>query len=257
MRNGVSKCIVFYDWKGDISLSTWLEIAFKLFEMLGVSPNKILGGSRADKCKELSESDINKIKNSKNSKTKVLQIYKTLPEYKQLIFGWDVYMSLDTSQLKTMTFCFNDELKQIASTDIEGLASDLARECSLTYGIVYERGFNKGPELYALGMSSGLGYSDDEMKEANEIGFWMNERMAMNRHLSGCFRDIYEVNFICTEHLKKELSSTTVKEWISKNNCGELTELSSDFYMWSLNKEQIIKARNEFSKNQLLIKDGI
>ncbi|BFM49937.1 hypothetical protein [Marinomonas sp. THO17] len=253
MRKGSAKCIVFYDWEGEYSLKDWLAIAFKFFQLLGVLPDHVLLGSQPDKTKASSIEELEKKVSIGKSLPKVVELFLTIPGFKQLAFGWSVFASINSYQTKTMMFCFDKELDGSCQDLLDEIIAKVTRTSAQVYGIVYERPFSKGPDMYAYGMSSGLGYSEEEMKEADSIGAWMNERIALNRHLKGHFRDIYSVNILSQNHVNSLIEGMTLARWIEENKVGSLKPLSDKVYCWSVPQSQIEDARTAIKENSLLI----
>ena len=253
MRKGSAKCIVFYDWEGEYSLKDWLAIAVKFFRLLGGLPDHVLFGNRPDKTKTSSIEELEKKVLSGKSLPKVVELFLTIPGFKQLAFGWSVFASINSHQTKTMMFCFDKEMADSCQDLLDEIISEVTEDSGQVYGIVYERPFSKGPDMYTYGMSAGLGYSEEEMKEADNIGAWMNERMALNRHLEGYFRDIYSENIVSQNHVNSMIEGMTLAEWIEKNNIGVLKPLSDKVYRWSAPQSQIEKARMAIKANSLLI----
>ncbi len=256
MRKGSAKCIVFYDWEGEFTVKDWFAIAINFFRLLSALPDHVLFGNRPDKTKASSIEELEKKVSSGKSLPKVVELFLTIPGFKQLAFGWTIFASINIHQTKTMMFCFDNDLVDFCQDLVDEIVSQVTSDSGQVYGIVYERPFSKGPDMYAYGMSAGLGYSQEEMKEADCVGAWMNERMALNRHLKGHFRDIYSENIISQNHINSLIEGMTLFEWIEKNNVGSLKQLSDKVYQWSVPQSQIETARTAIKANSLLIADS-
>ena len=117
MRKGSAKCIVFYDWDGEYSVTDWFALAYKFFKLLDVTPDHVLFGSRPGKTVDSSIKDLESKLSSGKALPKVIELFVTIPGFKQLAFGWSVFASINLYKTKTMMFCFDK--------DLLGLSEDL------------------------------------------------------------------------------------------------------------------------------------
>jgi hypothetical protein len=113
------------------------------------------------------------------------------------------------------------------------LAKQMATIFSPVYGIGFQRPFLKGPDLYAYGMSAGLGYSGADRIEMNQIGVWMRERMGQRRYRDGMLRDVYPLNLLTESHVGQEIENRSLRDWIRQDpQRGQLGELDSQQWIW-------------------------
>jgi len=183
-----------------------------------------------------------------------LVLYHTLPDYAQLIFGWDVTAMLDCHRAKTMDFCCDQAIRGLDLNYFEGLLDRIGLLVKLCYGIGYLRSFELGPDIYACGMGTTSGFSDEEMAEADRIGSWFRERLAGNRHLSGYLRDVYPLNVLSEPHLSRRVDGIPLAEWISQSQKrGTLRELPGNACVWRIDESNVDGVRAEMIKTGLLI----
>jgi hypothetical protein len=231
MRSGICNCLAIYDWCRDITPVRFHEIATALFNANGVIPDTAsitpTGAERND-VQEYSRA-VAALPTLRGG----VDFLHTIPGYKQLTFGWDACASLHTDRDKTMLFCFAQNLANLDVGYFERIVRTLAAEVDLKYGIGYQRDFELGPDMYAHGMVSGLGYSPRDIAEADRIGAWMQERPGASRHLHGCLRDVYPLNILSTRHLSRDVGKLSLEQWIQQaTDRGQLVQLNNGASLW-------------------------
>ena len=248
-------CLAIYDWDANIDVSEFHEVAKSFFAANGVKPN-VAGLDRLDG-RSLTQSYTSieeRLRWQSPREFNGLDLYHTLPNYAQLIFGWDVTASMDIYRGKTMYFCCDQALSGVSFEYFERLLERAAILIKLNYAIGYLRQFELGPAIYASGMVTGLGYSDEEMAEADRIGSWFRERLARKRHLSGHLRDVYPLNVLSGPHLSQRVGGLPLADWIGQSRAhGTLRSLTGGAAVWRIEESNVDHVRAELAKTGLLI----
>jgi hypothetical protein len=230
MRSGLCNCLAIYDWIGEISPVRFHEIAKAMFDANGVSPEVGSVSHGENALRKYPE-----VLSVLASSCTEVDLYHTISGYKQLVFGWDVFASLNTVKDKTMLLCFAQNLENLDLEYFEGVLRTLAEEIDLKYGVGYQRDFELGPDMYAHGMITGLRYSSKDMAEKDRISMWMHERSGANRHLHGYLRDVYPLNILSSCHLSRQVGNVSLARWIDQNpDRGYLSELSTSAWLWKV-----------------------
>ncbi len=208
--------IALYDWDGDLDVREFHAIATAFFELNGVTPNDAClscgdrdrGGSYKRVTKLLAAETL--------PPDATLSLVHMLPDSVEPLRDWDVSAELMyVSSNKTIYLGCDMALANVDLVTGRRLVEALARHVKLRYGIGYARTVELGPELYAHGIVSGLGYSDADMAEADRTGSWFNERIDFNRHLQGLLRDVYPLNVLSAPHLAQPVGGVPLGEWIA------------------------------------------
>jgi hypothetical protein len=153
-----------------------------------------------------------------------------------------------------MVFCCDQSIGGVDLSYFEQLLEGIAQTVRIPYGIGYLRSFEFGPSFYAAGMVTGIGYSKEEMAEADRIGAWFRERMAQNRHLSGYLRDVYPLNVISDKHLSQRVGGVRLADWIGRSSArGTLRQLPGGATLWRIDEANVEGVRNTLAPTGLLI----
>ncbi len=236
-RTGNCWCLALYDWEEIVAAHDWLRITQQFFSFLNTEPNLAKAGEAGSDTEPVDViSFAEHLKHESPNRTKVCQMYRVLPEYKHLVFGWDVFAGMNISQGKTMIFCFGEDVAPGSVGTFKNLLRPMCEITGQVYGIGYSRSFELGPDLYAYGMASGLGYSERDMREADRIGAWLRNRMGPKRHQEGWLRDVYSLNILTSRQYR------TVAETLSGQ---KLTEIARDrVYLWEVAETHLPAVRS-------------
>jgi hypothetical protein len=256
MRSGNCVCIALYDWLADLSAPAFYDIARSFFAASNVVPDCggiDLGGS--GNSRTLKHSTIaSRLKKPEYAQATSVELYHTIPNYAQLVFGWDVTVGYHADKHRDMYFCAGVELTQLGMDYMANLVERISHLTNLTYGIGYTRAFRDGPDLYALGMATNSEYSPEGMRAADRVGAWFRERIGQNRHRQGYLRDVYTLNVISQPHLEMPVHGTPLGEWIGQTpHRGTLRPLAGGAWLWRVDDAQVPCVQAQLEAAGLLI----
>jgi hypothetical protein len=153
-----------------------------------------------------------------------------------------------------MVFAADRELAGFDLGHFEPMLERMASIVELKYGFGYRRSFEFGPDVYALGMGAGLGYSDADIAERDRIGAWFRERMHDNRHRIGYLREVYPLNVISAPHLEQRIDGLALADWIAAEpNRGSLRQLAGGAMLWWIDDADADSVRAQLIPTGLLI----
>jgi hypothetical protein len=179
-----------------------------------------------------------------------LSISITHPGYTQLAFGYDFSADIQSSCGDVV---FSANVQHSANGILT--ADFLAQVSSILnpgYGFRFARGINRGPSLYAFGVSAGLSVSAQD--EIERIGQWMRERISERRFLKGFLRDIYPDNILTRDHLSFSIDGVPLQVWIQGNSHrGALVEIDQKRFLWRIKNDEIARIRDELRPTGMLI----
>jgi hypothetical protein len=254
-RNNICTCLALYDWEGDLDTVQFHALAREFFDANGVLPDVCSVSNPAGTNQKRSYGVLaERLTSEPRLAPDGLIFYHTFPGYAQLIFGWDVTAGLSYSGGKLMDFCCDRTVQGVDLGYFERLLDRMSQLLTLRYGLGYFRSFDLGPDIYAAGMVTGIGYSKEEMAEADRIGAWFRERMAQNRHLSGYLRDVYPLNVISDKHLSQRVGGVRLADWIGRSSArGTLRQLPGGATLWRIDEANVEGVRNTLAPTGLLI----
>jgi hypothetical protein len=254
-RSNTCACLAVYDWTGELDTVQFHELAREFFDANGVLPN-ICGVERPNGSGGNMSYTVMKerLRSEPLPLVDGLTLYHTLPDYAQLVFGWDVTAALECHRRKMMAFCCDQTIRGLDLNYFVGLLERIARIVQLCYGIGYLRSFELGPSIYASGLGIAAGFSDEEMAEADRIGAWFREIIGANRHMRGYLRDVYPLNVISEPHLSQRVGGMPLADWIGQSpQRGTLRSLPGDAWIWRIDESNVDAVRAELVQTGLLI----
>lgn len=255
MAKEICNSIVFYGWSGDNPLAIWLEMTGEVLGAVDVTPNWAQIGNSIEKAQLKPYSElVAEVVGGKHSKAKVAQVLFTIPNYKQLAFGWRVNAGFKTSPRHVIDFYWVESLFPWRMSWIERFFVDAASLLGATYGIAYQRSFDRGPDFYAYGIASGLGFDKEGRSEAHEIGAWMRHSIANSNMCPDKLRDVYAVNLLTGPQMNLLVGSTTLSDWIEHSpKRGILTKTSNAGALWTVPGESQAEVRRVLAESGMLI----
>jgi hypothetical protein len=252
-RGFICNCLALFDWDGSVADEPWLELAIASFEKCRVVPD-ICSLAFHDEPTRLMPLANLKSELAKRSGLSAVQLFSTVPYFKQLAFGWRISAGVGTSPRKTMFFGWDDLAFPFELKWIREFLRKLAGICEMTYGIGYQRPFVQGPDLYAYGISAGLSYAGPDREESNRIALWMRERMGNNRHKSGMLRDVYRVNVLTDAHFRVNVDDVPLRQWIGATaKRGSLEPINDKVWLWHVPADRLHDVQTTLARAGRLI----
>lgn len=172
------------------------------------------------------------------------------------VSGW--YISCGCSkEFGYFFFSVADDLVALDNEYFVSFVREMSGALSFEYGYVYERSLHKGADLYAVGITSGLGNSRGETAEGNAIAKWFNsvayfqQRQQWRSHQ---LRDVYEVNFLSSFHLDRIVNEKRLRDWIAESpDRGTVRDFIADRFVWTVPKSDVPKVRETLKANLSLV----
>lgn len=256
MRVGDCTCLAFYDWSSEFSASAFYEVAVSFFSANGVEPDsgKLYVGKPTNSRILKYSTVAARIKKAEYANASYVGLYHTIPDYAQLAFGWDVTAGYHARMHRDMYFCCGVAIAQLGVDYVADVIEQISNRTTLTYGIGYSLPFQDGPDLYALGMSTGSDYTPEGNRAADRTCAWFRERIGQNRHLQGYLRDVYPLNVISQPHLDKQVQGMPLREWIiASPERGTLRPLAGGAWLWRIEENQVVPIQAELESAGMLI----
>lgn len=254
MNNPTCVSLALYDWLDDLDMLALHDVVREYFDGCVAIPDAVYFVDLENRELNVKWSDVSTWLSEHGSMIRACGYYHTFPSYAQLVFGWDVCVGISTVLGRALVFSCDVARCAAGLDNMESVATKVFSVVAFRYGIGYERRLMNGPEMYADGMAAGLGYSDAEEQERNEITNWFYERRGPNRHLQGLLRDVYPLNILTEVHVNHLVGDATLQEWIAASDGrGTLRRANENLWFWRLEEEQIPPVRRELSNAGMLI----
>jgi hypothetical protein len=247
--------LALYDWVGEVTTVSFHDWAIEFFAANGVVPD-LCGISRQDGKGSNRRYDrmAKRLRVEPLSSILGLELYHTLPNYVQLVFGWDVSAALINVAGKMMTFCGDQTMRGVDLNFFESFLERIGATVGLQYGIGYLRSFEFGPSAYAYGMSVGFGYTGEDMAKSDRIAAWFHDQARAKRHLHGFLRDVYPLNVISEPHLEQRVEGLPLADWIKQSpSRGTLRSLPRGAWLWRIDEANTETVRAPLADAGLLI----
>ncbi len=186
-----------------------------------------------------------------DSRISSVNIYYTIPHYRQLVFGYFCGAELWPSR-QIAVLSVAEQLMPFANTGtyLCRLGSELLAE----YAIGYLRPLLKGPTLYAYGMAAGLAYEGEERREAQAIARWRQDLANSRRFANGHLRDVYPYSLLSRHHLEADVSGRKLSEWLAENSArGSLEPCDPSRWCWTVPENSVSHVRAQLVQSNLII----
>jgi hypothetical protein len=182
-----------------------------------------------------------------------IELYSLIENRRPSIVGnWDLAAILNQEQGIMILSCRKDKWSLNEVSD-----AFLARWISCfetSYGFLYERRMDKGPTLFAMGMSAGLGFSPEDKSESGAISRWLHEGIYGKGYLSGKLRDVYRVNVLSEAQLSSPIGRRSLRKWIVEDvERGNLTPLIDSLSVWRIQSYNIFQIQRDLSRTGMLL----
>ena len=241
-RSTIANCIVLHDFtRNPGELRGWFEYTLALFDKYGVEPTK------AD------STGLNGVKGSKNILFKNQKKRLEACDFQGIDGLWfganppdhfndsaDVLFSTHVSLgpfPPVLVLCLDDAIVPWRSETFTSLGRALSQFFGARYGYVYQRLWIHGPDEFSFGTIGFSGKRSDPQPDAEEchrIGQWGLEYRINEKYRTGDLRDIYPLNFVCREHLHRDIRGCSFEQWVQADaSRGTLTPLEhTDPALW-------------------------
>jgi hypothetical protein len=241
----VCSSLALYGSGTDLDLRRCLDLATSLFNELGVTPDTlgVVGKGFGGKAGAFGPAH-DRLKKKGFDAVAALDVFAAIQGYKQITFGWRVTASLNRDA-GAVVFAFDQALRDHDPRYLDDLVLRFRKWFPFRYGIAYQRSLSKGPVLFAYGMSAGLGYGPQDMREADGIAKWLHDGCEKNSHLGGALRDVFAQNWLTALHRGVFVSGgMNLIEWIASSPArGTLRQLADDTWSWSVAPDQVDRVR--------------
>lgn len=182
-----------------------------------------------------------------------LSLYAHPGAYSQLVFGWDGCAVVNC--VPGCAVIAGLETAVSWSREKVGLVLEQMWErFPLEYGTAFQRDSGKGPELYALGLPTGLGRAPEDREEAVAITRWGTEGLGGEGYRNGLLRDVYPFNALNPHQLDSKLGRVRLQEWISASSSrGSLRGMARGGALWEVPDRHIAAVRKALRQEMLLL----
>ncbi len=254
MQGIICNCVALYGTEeSNINLQGWLESICNLFRRHGSNPDKIAIAGKGFTGRPLTLKQGIKRLLDANVDVEAIELFATVTNYDAIIFGWRLYAALNV-KLKTLVFCFDNDATSFEEEHLIQIMKDQLQFFEFKYGICYQREFKKGPELYAYGMTAGLGYNDEDMREKVLISKWFHVSVDRNNFVNGLIRDVYFINVLSNEYLNNKSNDVNLLDLINSTPIGgTIKQFSDKLWIWIVEPKFITQVRELLARNDLLV----
>jgi hypothetical protein len=237
--------VALYGHPGELNLPESMATSLSLFEELGFTPDSmgVMGEGFSGKAASFDRTR-KRLDKAGFEGVKGIDVFATAPGYRQIAFGWRVTASLN-QDAGAVIFGFDHGAREPEPGFLDDVTLRYRQSFEFRYGIAYERDLVRGPVLYAYGMSAGLGYSPEDMREADRIAKWQRQDAEGKTYLTGALRDVYPQNWLTEAHQTGAgIAGVGLLDWIRASPTrGSVTQLASDVWSWSIELDQIDAVR--------------
>lgn len=181
-----------------------------------------------------------------------VEVYSAKGKKGTTILNWDLAAAINCRDSSAVLCCTREKFP--VSTINSELINSFLNCIESRYGIGYERPLHKGPNLYAVGMVTGLGASVADWQEADAIGKWLWEGINGQAYMKGKLRDVYPCNILSDVHLLSPVDGVSLADWIRQDGeRGVLSPLNNGLWLWKVESHALFPIQRELGDNGLLI----
>lgn len=258
-------CLALYGCEERLTAQTWLGVAERYFQYLGVSPTLCVASFTSGRTRIVHWS-LARARIGGDSDVETLFCSADLPGGDRDPLQWEAatsWMRPPHTSLPTVFFGHRQHLGTFSVRDCMSLSLLATPHSSIGYGIGYERDGRKGPEAYAHGLEVQFEGLDIDDEESRRMDMWWRECSApqagepdRRRHLAGMIRDVYPVSVLSPVHLAQKVGHRNFGEWIgAAAGRGTLTPIGAGNSLWAVPKVGIPAVRAELKAAGLVIAD--
>jgi hypothetical protein len=168
------------------------------------------------------------------------------------------YLSADYEGARRGCFLYltvREPIAQIRSPLMKLMALEIAEILSPSYGFGFTRSCRLGPGLFAVGIMAGdMVVPKDEAEYQLRLrdNRWGDMGMESKVYDRGVMRDVFPINYLNSEHLRKRVNGISLEKWIRQDAArGVLTPITNQLTEWSVNDQELA------SLNALLATEGV
>ena len=257
-------CLALYGCEERLTAQTWLGVAERYFQYLGVSPTLCVVSFTSGRTRNLNW-HLARGRLGSAADVETLFCAADLPTNKDVL-QWEAATSWIRpahTSLPTVFFGYRQHLGPFSVRDCLHLTRLATSHSSIGYGIGYEHDGRMGPEAYAHGLEVRFEDFDIDARESRRMEMWWRECSAPQpgessrfRHLAGMIRDVYPVSVLSPVHLAQKVGPRNLGEWIgAAAGRGTLTQIGAGNSLWSIPPVAIPAARAELKAAGLIIAD--
>jgi hypothetical protein len=257
-------CLALYGCEERLTAQTWLGVAERYFQYLGVSPTLCVVTFTSGRTRTF-HWNVGRLRVEDISGVETLFCSADLPHNRDLL-QWEAATSWVRpahSSLPTVFFGYRQHLGPFSITGCMHLSRLASLHSTIGYGIGYEHDGRMGPEAYAHGLEVQFADFEVDSRESKRLSLWWRECSAPRvgepsrfRHLRGMIRDVYPVSVLSPVHLAQEVGQRNFGEWIgAATTRGTLTQIGGGNSLWAIPAGGIPAVRAELKAAGLIIAD--
>lgn len=254
-RGDIANSIVLHDFvrPSPDEIKNWLEYIVEYFRVLDIAPTRIgITGDAYTKSKKtiLFKNGAKKLYEKNFNSIDALSISAWDKNDDNIVFTW---LHLDeVIQKNSMILSCDDNLACFTQKILLEFIKNSIKFLKPRYGYCYQRKWENGPYWYPFGIIGGNGEILEEEEES--ITKWSHKYSINNKYKTGDLRDIYPMNIICNKHLKRNVGSQTLKDWIESDpKHGKLESFNKDTYAWWVDTENIDYVREKLRSTGMIL----
>jgi hypothetical protein len=257
-------CLALYGCEERLTARTWLGVAERYFQYLGVSPTLCVVSFTSGLTRTFNWNVAGcRLGNLADADT--LFCSAELPGNKDVL-QWEAattWVRPAQTPLPTVFFGHREHLGPFSVRDCMHLSRLATLHSSVGYGIGYEHDGRMGPEAYAHGLEVQFEDLDIDEQQSKRMDMWWRECSAPQdgeptrfRHLAGMIRDVYPVSVLSPVHLAQKVGHRNLGEWIgAAPGRGTLMRIGAGNSLWAIPPVGIPAVRAELKAAGLIIAD--
>ena len=264
MKSHSCACLALYGCEERLTAQTWLGVAERYFQYLGVSPTLCVATFTSGQTRTFNWK-VARLRVDSATEVETLFCSADLPGSQDML-QWEAATSWirpSHTSLPTVFFGYRQYLGPFSVRDCMHLSRLATLHSSIGYGIGYEHDGRLGPEAYAHGLEVQFENLDIDDQESKRMHMWWRECSAPRdgepsrlRHLSGMIRDVYPVSVLSPVHLARKVGQGNFAEWIgAAPGRGTLTRIGAGNSLWAVPTVGIPAVRTELKVAGLIIAD--
>jgi hypothetical protein len=257
-------CLALYGCEERLTAQTWLGVAERYFQYLGVSPTLCVASFTSGQTRSF-HWNVARFRVGSAADVETLFCLSDLPGNKDVL-QWEAATSWVRpahTSLPTVFFGHRQHVGPFSVRDCMHLSRLAIPHSSIGYGIGYEHDGRRGPEAYAHGLEVQFEGLDIDDQESRRMDIWWQEcqlprsgEPSRFRHLAGMIRDVYPVSVLSPVHLAQKVDHRNFGEWIgAAEGRGTLTPIGAGNSLWAVPSVGIPAVRAELKAAGLIIAD--